>query len=208
MQDNIKNESSTNTSLPEKPTFLKIVFEKAGCGTYGTIVALIVCIPLCFVSEAFVYFSILLGVWTLFWMILHFLDYRSQLSFYKTQISECENSGEDNEYKRAATKKILLVLIIVVILAFVFWCIHFFNQSSDTTNTTKPETISHTYTTTSRNYTTATRTTTRTYEPTPVSQRCWYCGKVIFSDGRAIHATHKYLETYECDYCGKSNVKE
>lgn len=39
------------------------------------------------------------------------------------------------------------------------------------------------------------------------SQRCSYCGKVIFNDGRAIHATHEYLNTYKCDYCGHSNVK-
>lgn len=38
------------------------------------------------------------------------------------------------------------------------------------------------------------------------SVRCSYCGKVIYSDGRAIHCTHKYLNTYKCDYCGHSNV--
>lgn len=37
--------------------------------------------------------------------------------------------------------------------------------------------------------------------------RCWYCSKVIInSDGRAIHATHTFGNTYVCDYCGKSNV--
>lgn len=40
------------------------------------------------------------------------------------------------------------------------------------------------------------------------SQRCSYCGKVVFNEsGYAIHATHKYLNTYECDYCGHSIVK-
>lgn len=38
------------------------------------------------------------------------------------------------------------------------------------------------------------------------SVRCYYCGKVIYSDGRAIHCTNKYLNTYKCDYCGHSNV--
>lgn len=36
--------------------------------------------------------------------------------------------------------------------------------------------------------------------------RCWYCSKVIYNNGRAIHCTHKNLNTYTCDYCGKSNV--
>jgi DNA-directed RNA polymerase subunit RPC12/RpoP len=36
--------------------------------------------------------------------------------------------------------------------------------------------------------------------------RCSYCGKVIFYNGRAIHCTNKYLNTYKCDYCGHSNV--
>lgn len=38
------------------------------------------------------------------------------------------------------------------------------------------------------------------------SVRCSYCGKVIYSNGRAIHCTNKYLNTYKCDYCGHSNV--
>ena len=38
------------------------------------------------------------------------------------------------------------------------------------------------------------------------SVRCSYCGKVIYSDGSAIHCTHKYLNTYKCDYCGHSYV--
>lgn len=37
-------------------------------------------------------------------------------------------------------------------------------------------------------------------------QRCYYCGKVIANGGRAIHATHEYLNTYSCDYCGHKNV--
>lgn len=36
--------------------------------------------------------------------------------------------------------------------------------------------------------------------------RCWYCSKVIYNNGRAIHCTNKYLNTYTCDYCGKTNV--
>lgn len=36
--------------------------------------------------------------------------------------------------------------------------------------------------------------------------RCWYCGKVIYNDGRAIHCTNEYSNTYTCDYCDKSNV--
>jgi hypothetical protein len=37
--------------------------------------------------------------------------------------------------------------------------------------------------------------------------RCWYCSKVIVNeDGKVIHATHQYLDTYKCDYCGKENV--
>lgn len=38
------------------------------------------------------------------------------------------------------------------------------------------------------------------------SVRCSYCEKVIYNNGRAIHCTHKYLNTYKCDYCGHSNV--
>lgn len=38
------------------------------------------------------------------------------------------------------------------------------------------------------------------------SVRCYYCSKVIYSDGRAIHATHKMGNTYVCDYCGCENV--
>lgn len=36
--------------------------------------------------------------------------------------------------------------------------------------------------------------------------RCWYCSKVIYNNGRAIHCTHDYSNTYICDYCGTSNV--
>lgn len=36
--------------------------------------------------------------------------------------------------------------------------------------------------------------------------RCWYCSKVIYNDGKAIHCSHEYNNTYKCDYCGKSNV--
>ena len=36
--------------------------------------------------------------------------------------------------------------------------------------------------------------------------RCWYCSKVIYNNGRANHCTHEYLNTYTCDYCGKTNV--
>ena len=35
--------------------------------------------------------------------------------------------------------------------------------------------------------------------------RCWYCSKIIYNDDKPIHATHKYLDTYTCDYCGKTN---
>lgn len=38
------------------------------------------------------------------------------------------------------------------------------------------------------------------------SVRCSYCEKMIYSNGKAIHCTHKYLNTYKCDYCGHSNV--
>lgn len=36
--------------------------------------------------------------------------------------------------------------------------------------------------------------------------RCWYCSKVIYYNGRAIHCSHEYLNTYTCDYCGTQNV--
>lgn len=37
--------------------------------------------------------------------------------------------------------------------------------------------------------------------------RCWYCSKVIINtDGRVIHATHSFGNTYKCEYCGKDNV--
>ncbi len=36
--------------------------------------------------------------------------------------------------------------------------------------------------------------------------RCWYCSKVIYNDGRAIHCSHKYQNSYVCDYCGTTNV--
>lgn len=36
--------------------------------------------------------------------------------------------------------------------------------------------------------------------------RCWYCAKVIYNNGKPIHCTHQYLNTYTCDYCEKSNV--
>lgn len=36
--------------------------------------------------------------------------------------------------------------------------------------------------------------------------RCWYCSKVIYNNDRAIHCSHKYQNSYECDYCGKTNV--
>ena len=36
--------------------------------------------------------------------------------------------------------------------------------------------------------------------------RCWYCSKVIYNNGRAIHCSHKSLNTYICNYCGKTNV--
>lgn len=36
--------------------------------------------------------------------------------------------------------------------------------------------------------------------------RCWYCSKVIYNNERAIHCTHKSLNTYTCDYCGTDNV--
>ena len=202
IQDNRPDEGVENSLQPEKPTYFKTVFNNAGCGTYGTVMAIIVCIPLCFVSEAFIYFSILVGIWTLFWMIIHFVDYRSAVLLYKKQFPD----REDN--KRNSFKKPLLILVIVVALVFTVWFIHTSRHSSDTTTTSKQETLSHNYSTTSRAYTTTTNRTTSLYEPTPVSQRCWYCGKVIFSDRRAIHATHKYLDTYECDYCGKPNVKE
>ena len=121
-----------------------------------------------------------------------------------------------------ASKDLILVLVMAVIVLFICWLIHYSiqyqeieespNTQSDisqsetlsvqSTTTIKPETFTHTYTATTK------RATTYSYEPTPVSQRCWYCGKVIFSDGRPLHATHKYLDTYECDYCGKTNVKE
>lgn len=39
-------------------------------------------------------------------------------------------------------------------------------------------------------------------------QRCWSCGKVIFNNDSAIHATYKMGNTYTCDYCGTSNVKK
>ena len=35
--------------------------------------------------------------------------------------------------------------------------------------------------------------------------RCYYCGKVIVSDGIPIHCTHEFNVTYKCDYCGKKN---
>ena len=38
------------------------------------------------------------------------------------------------------------------------------------------------------------------------SVRCYYCSKVIYNNGRAIHATHKMGNTYVCDYCGWENV--
>lgn len=122
--------------------------------------------------------------------------------------------------KGKTSKDLILVLVIAITVLLICGLIHFSNQyydshgqdessysqssveESDTTTTTKPEAFTHTYTATTK------RATTYSYDPTPVSQRCWYCSKVIFSDGRPIHATHKYLDTYECDYCGKSNVKE
>lgn len=36
--------------------------------------------------------------------------------------------------------------------------------------------------------------------------RCWYCSKVIYNNGRAIHCSHKYQNSYVCDYCGTTNV--
>lgn len=36
--------------------------------------------------------------------------------------------------------------------------------------------------------------------------RCYYCGKVIFNNGKPIHCTHKFDKTYICDYCGIQNV--
>ena len=38
------------------------------------------------------------------------------------------------------------------------------------------------------------------------SIRCWYCSKVIYNNGVAIHCTHKFDRTYTCDYCGKDNL--
>lgn len=36
--------------------------------------------------------------------------------------------------------------------------------------------------------------------------RFWYCSRVIYNNGRAIHCTHDYASVYTCDYCGKNNV--
>ena len=39
-------------------------------------------------------------------------------------------------------------------------------------------------------------------------QRCWYCHRVIFSNGRALHATLEFGNLYTCDYCGMANSKD
>lgn len=36
--------------------------------------------------------------------------------------------------------------------------------------------------------------------------RCWYCSKVIYYNGRAIHCTNTFNNSYKCDYCGTTNV--
>lgn len=36
--------------------------------------------------------------------------------------------------------------------------------------------------------------------------RCAYCSKVIWSNGRPIHCSHEFLNTYKCSYCGFKNV--
>ncbi|MBQ3264299.1 MAG: hypothetical protein IJH07_00845 [Ruminococcus sp.] len=35
---------------------------------------------------------------------------------------------------------------------------------------------------------------------------CWYCSKVIYNDGKAIHCKRVAEGRYTCDYCGKENV--
>lgn len=36
--------------------------------------------------------------------------------------------------------------------------------------------------------------------------RCYWCSKVIYNDGRPIHCSNEFLNTYKCDYCGTKNV--
>lgn len=35
---------------------------------------------------------------------------------------------------------------------------------------------------------------------------CWYCSKVIYNDGKAIHCKRVAEGRYTCDYCGKENT--
>ena len=36
--------------------------------------------------------------------------------------------------------------------------------------------------------------------------RCAKCGKVIWNNGKPIHCSHEFLNTYKCSYCGFKNV--